>query len=83
MFSIIIPTFNNISYLKLCLTSIKKNSFYDHEIIVHINEGVDGTKTFLESVDYKTTYSEKNAGVCVAFNEAAKKGYKKVFSVST
>ena len=49
MFSIIIPTYNNLDYLKLCLTSIKKNSSFDHEIIIHINEGTDGTKTFLES----------------------------------
>ena len=42
MFSIIIPTFNNLEYLKLCLKSILKNSKFDHEIIVHINEGNDG-----------------------------------------
>ena len=77
MFSIIIPTYNNINYLKLCLSSIKKNSSYDHEIIIHINEGGDGTKIFLDSSDYKTTYSKKNTGVCVAFNEAAKKATKK------
>ena len=59
MFSIIIPTYNNINYLKLCLASIKKNSSYDHEIIIHINEGGDGTKIFLDSSDYKTTYSKK------------------------
>ena len=43
MFSIIIPTFNNLDYLKLCIKSIKKNSKFDHEIIVFINEGIDGT----------------------------------------
>ena len=47
MFSIIIPTFNNIKYLKLCLESIKKNSTFNHEIIVHVNLGEDGTKEFL------------------------------------
>ena len=48
MFSIIIPTFNNLEYLKLCLSSIKKNSSFSHEIIIHINEGTDGTKAFLD-----------------------------------
>ena len=33
MFSIIIPTFNNIRYLKICIESIKKNSEFNHEII--------------------------------------------------
>ncbi len=73
MFSIILPTFNNLNYLKLCLKSIKKNSKYEHEIIIHINEGTDGTIEFLKDKNYKISYSEKNAGVCVAFNEAVKK----------
>ena len=77
MFSIIVPTFNNLDYLKLCLESIKKNSAFNHEIIIHINEGKDGTKSFLEKKNYKFSYSEKNSGVCVAFNEAVKKANKK------
>ena len=72
MFSIIIPTFNNINYLKLCINSIKKNSKYTHEIIIHINEGVDGTLDFLKKQNYKTSYSKLNEGVCVAFNKASK-----------
>ena len=76
MFSIIIPTYNNLDYLKLCLTSIKKNSTYKHEIIIHINEGIDGTLNFLQSQNYKTTFSKKNTGVCIAFNEAVKKASK-------
>ena len=77
MFSIIVTTFNNLDYLKLCLESIKKNSAFNHEIIIHINEGKDGTKSFLEKTNYKFSYSEKNSGVCVAFNEAVKKANKK------
>ena len=59
MFSIIIPTFNNIRYLKKCIESIKKNSKFDHEIIPHINEGTDGTEEYLlkENIKYtKTNY---------------------------
>ena len=72
MFSIIIPTYNNIDYLKLCLKSIKKNSKYDHEIIIHINEGSDGTIQYLNQNKLKTTFSKENKGVCFAFNEASK-----------
>ena len=43
MFSIIIPTLNNLKYLKLCIESINKNSKYKHEIIPHVNIGSDGT----------------------------------------
>ena len=76
MFSIIIPTFNNIEYLKLCLESIRKNSKFQHEIIVHINEGKDGSLDFIKEQNCKYSYSEKNSGVCIAFNEAVKKSTK-------
>ena len=76
MFSIIVPTYNNLDYLKLCLKSIKDNSSFDHEIIVHVNEGSDGTKSFLENINQKFTYSAKNEGVCIAFNEAVKRATK-------
>ena len=76
MFSIIIPTYNNLEYLKLCLKSIKKNSKFNHEIIIHVNEGTDGTLDYLKSLNHKVTYSDKNSGVCVAFNEATKKSSK-------
>ena len=50
MFSIIIPTFNNLEYLKLCIKSIKKNSkFNTHEIIPHVNDGSDGTLNYLKN----------------------------------
>ena len=72
MFSVIIPTFNNINYLKLCLKSLKKNSAYNHELIFHVNEGIDGTLEFIKKSGYKFSYSKVNSGVCVAFNEAVK-----------
>jgi glycosyltransferase involved in cell wall biosynthesis len=77
MFSIIIPTFNNLNYLKLCLDSIKKNSSFNHEIIIHVNEGTDGTLSYLREKSFKKSYSEVNEGVCVAFNKAVKKASKK------
>ena len=42
-FSIILPTWNNLKYLKICLDSIKRNSKYEHDLNVHVNEGSDGT----------------------------------------
>ena len=63
MFSIIIPSFNNLEYLKLCLNSLKKNSKYNHEIIIHINEGIDGTLDFIKDKKIKYTYSTHNEGV--------------------
>ena len=73
MFSIIIPTFNNIKYLKLCIESIRKNSIFIHEIIPHINEGADGTEEYLINENIKYTITKYNAGICEGVNTAAKK----------
>jgi len=71
MFSIIIPSWNNLPYLKCCVESILKNSIYQHEIIIHINEGNDGTKTWVEQQGLKYTYSAENIGICRAVNLAS------------
>ncbi len=73
MFSIIIPTFNNLEYLKLCIKSLKKNSSYDHEIIVHANIGNDGTLDHLIESGLSYTHTNYNAGICEGVNKAAKK----------
>ena len=73
MFSIIIPTFNNLPYLKLCISSIKQNSQFKHEIIPHINDCKDGTEKYLISEKIKYTMTEYNAGICEGVNTAAKK----------
>ena len=72
-FSVIIPTFNNLDYLKLCLDSIKKNSEYSHEIIVHVNDGSHGTLDYLKLNKIKHTHSNMNIGLCTSLNLAAKK----------
>ena len=72
MFSLIIPTFNNLKYLKVCLNSIKKNSKFNHEIIVYVNSSLDGTLEFVESNSVKYLYNKKNVGLCKAVNEGVK-----------
>ena len=58
-FSILIPTFNNLNYLKLAIKSIKENSKYKHEIILHINDGSDGTLEYAKKEKLIYTHSEK------------------------
>ena len=68
-FSIIIPTWNNLDYLKLVIKSIRKNSHYAHQIIVHINEGTDGTKEWInEQKDIDYSISRENIGICYSLN---------------
>ena len=73
MFSIILPTYNNLEYLKLTLESIFKNSKYKHDIIVHVNEGTDGSLDYIKNKKINFTYSLKNLGLCTGVNTAAKK----------
>ncbi len=73
MFSIIIPTLNNLEYLKFCINSIKKNSKYNHEIIPHVNIGNDGTIDYLKDKRIKFTHTKYNSGICEGMNLAANK----------
>ena len=73
MFSIIIPTFNNLEYLKVCINSLRKNSKFNHQIITHVNVGDDKTEEYLisEKIDY--TLTKYNSGICEGMNLASRK----------
>lgn len=68
IFSILIPTWNNLAFLKICIDSIRKNSVYNHQIIIHINEGTDGTLEWVKKEGFDYTHSKQNIGVCLAMN---------------
>ena len=68
LFSILIPSWNNLPFLKLCVESIRKNSTYNHQIIVHVNEGSDGTLEWVREQNLDYTYTPENTGVCIAMN---------------
>lgn len=70
MFSIIIPTWNNLAFAQLCVESIRKNSAYRHQIILHINDGSDGTLDWAKKEQIAFTHTPDNAGICKAVNEA-------------
>ena len=72
MFSILIPSFNNINFLKLCIKSIKKNSKFKNQIIVHVNIGNDGTLNLLKQEKIDFTHTNYNSGICEGINKAAK-----------
>ncbi len=71
MFTILIPTWNNLPYLKVCVESIIKNSSFQHQIIVHINEGADGTTEWVKDNNFEHTFSDQNIGICKALNQAS------------
>ena len=71
MFSIIIPTLNNLNYLKICIKSLKRNSNYNHQIIVHVNIGDDGTVEYIKN-NIEHTHTPYNSGICKGINLASK-----------
>lgn len=71
MFSIIIPTWNNLPYLQLVLDSLKRHSAHEHQIIVHVNDGSDGTLAWVREQGIEHTASPANIGICHAVNWAA------------
>ncbi|MGO1043855.1 glycosyltransferase [Clostridioides difficile] len=62
--SIIILTYNQIEYTKLCIESIRKFTPKDkYEIIIIDNNSSDGTVEWLKSqTDIKSVYNDKNLG---------------------
>tara|TARA_B100001146_G_scaffold219316_1_gene226346 strand:- start:31 stop:390 length:360 start_codon:yes stop_codon:yes gene_type:complete len=60
----------------LCLRSIKQNSKYNHEILLHINDGSDGTLNFAKENNFNFSYSKDNIGLCSSINLIARKATK-------
>ncbi len=71
MFTILIPTWNNLPYLKKCVESLRKNSTFQHQIILHINEGNDGSREWADEEKIQYTHSPENIGICKALNLAS------------
>jgi hypothetical protein len=70
-FSIVIPSWNNLRYLRLCVESLRRHSTRKHQIIVHVNGGDDGTREWIAREGIEHTDSETNIGICYAVNRAA------------
>ena len=72
-FTFLIPTINNFNHLKICISSIKKNSKFNHQILVHSNNSEDETSNYLKSESVYEMKSDKNYGLCTALNSLVKK----------
>jgi len=68
-FSILIPSWNNLEYLKLCVRSIRENSSLSHQIIIIINQGNDGSLEWVKAQkDLDYVYAKENIGICYGLN---------------
>jgi len=78
-FSVLIPTYNLLPYLKGAIHSLQKNSRFDNEIIVCDDGSGDGTKEFLDNAWYaRFAYGEpkiihrEHRGCLSGWNDAVK-----------
>lgn len=71
LLSIVIPSWNNLALLKLCVDSVRANSAFDHQIIVHVNDGSDGSLEWVRAQGLDHTHSAQNTGICLTVNQAA------------
>jgi GT2 family glycosyltransferase len=71
--SILIPTWNSLDMLKLCLQSIRRHSELEHQVVLHVNEGSDGTLDWVRQNNIEYTHTAENVGICRALNMAVKK----------
>lgn len=68
--SILIPTWNNLEMLKLCVRSLETNSEVPQQVVLHINSGTDGTLEWAREKGFGYTASSGNIGVCHSLNAA-------------
>ena len=71
MFSIVIPTWNNLPFLQLAVETIRRNSAHAHEVLVHVNDGSDGTLDWVREQGLRHSASASNIGICFAVNRVA------------
>ena len=71
--SIIIPTWNNLEFLKLSVASVVLHTELPFQLVIHVNDGSDGTLQWVREHDLEFTYTQRNVGICQALNLAAEK----------
>lgn len=74
--SVVIPNWNGLKLLKVCLPSLKKQSFRDFEVIIIDNGSTDGSVEFVKKnyPEINLIILEKNIGFSPAVNLGIKMG---------
>ena len=83
-FSIIIPSVDNFNYCKLTVDSIKKNSSFNHEIIVSVIEDYTNQKEieYFKKLNVKVFLNKLNKGFCTSINNGLKLATKEYVTLS-
>lgn len=72
LFSVIIPTYNRVEYLRATLDSVRQQTFKDFEVIVVDDGSTDGTAAYVSSLEGTVSFIQQtNAGPAAARNRGA------------
>lgn len=71
-FSVIIPTYNRLDYLKFCLASVRAQMSPPHEIIVVDDGSTDGTVDWVNQQEEYSLIVQENSGPGAARNAGAR-----------
>ena len=72
LFSVIIPTYNRVSYLRQTLESVWRQTFTDYEVIVVDDGSTDDTTAYLSIISERlSTISQQNSGPGASRNKGA------------
>lgn len=72
-FSILIPSWDDYKYLKLCLESLREHSAIEHEILIHMNTYTEESLALARQYDPGCTATEKNEGIAYGTNRCAER----------
>lgn len=77
LFSVVIPTYNRLNYLRQCLASVLNQDYPNIEIIILDNHSTDGTQAYLEDIIQKHAHIkhvryEKNIGGIKTYEKVPK-----------
>lgn len=73
--SVLIPTWNNLDCLKHCLASLNRSLDPAVEVVLHVNDGSDGTLDWVREQGIAHTHTAKNVGICHAMNLARSRAH--------
>lgn len=66
----LIPTWNNLAYLQFCLASLQRNCTVSYQVVLHLNDGADGTLDWVRQTGLDYTHTPTNVGICHGINLA-------------
>lgn len=70
--SICLPTYGALEYIKMFVESLEKNTDSEYELVIVDDLSPDNTREYLDTLNVKKLYHEKNEGISKTWNDLIK-----------